>query len=140
MGERAGYRVREGDEVSHILRKQWYTGDDMDLLVTDVVNVLATGHLIGSGRCALRDDLGIGRLSAALFSVVYDAPFDSIEFDTVCDISDHGLYEIEMVEWDHWKVWNYCVAQDGELLRRELLTEAFFEVGKAIGEEIRFVR
>ena len=27
MGERAGYRVRVGNEVSDILRKQWFVGE-----------------------------------------------------------------------------------------------------------------
>jgi len=112
MGNRAGYRVRDGNKTSHILRKQWAI-EDIGHVVKDVAQMLCTtvrGHDdINAGTVALRDDLHIGRLAAAMYSVLYRAPFDSIEVDINCDITNAGLYEIELVEWNFWKVWNYSV-------------------------------
>ena len=53
MGERAGYRCREGQDVSPTLRKQWFCGESkggLENLIRDVADVLSTG--------ALRGDLG----------------------------------------------------------------------------------
>ena len=145
MGDRAGYRVKEGDEVSNLIRKQWQM-DDIKELVTDVAKTLLNEYddeaLIGGGHAALRNDLGIGRLSAALYHVVYEAPFDSIETDPVkCDISDNGLYEIELVEWDYWKVWNYSIGwkdDDRALFDGQLIAEARFTEGKSLSDGMTY--
>ena len=118
MGERAGYRVREKDKVSPILRKQWYIGDDEEViteLITEIAKTLSKGYDkelrdINDGMSALRNDLDIGRLTMAFYSLLYNPPFDSMEFDTDCDIYDHGLYELELIKWNHWKFWNIHIA------------------------------
>ena len=133
MGDRAGYRVREGDEVSNIIRKQWKF-DNIKDVVFDVAETLLNSYgttvTIGCGLAALRDDLGIGRLTAALYHAVYEAPFDSVETDPLgCDIADNGLYEIELVEWNYWKVFNYSIGwkdKDAHLFDRELIAEVRF--------------
>jgi len=132
MGDRAGYRIREGDKVSHLIRKQWKV-DDIKMLVSDVVKTLLTDYdgqgKIGDGSVALRDDLHIGRLTAALYHVVYEPPFDSIETDPHrCDISDNGLYEIELVNWNYWKVHNYSIGWDDDihLFDEHLIAEVWF--------------
>ena len=113
MGNRAGYRIREGDKVSHLIRKQWQY-DDLRWVVTSVAQTLlqtcnGIGD-VGDGSVALRHDLDIGRLTAALYSVAYEPPFDSIRTDPLtCDISDNGLHEIELVDWNHWKIWHYTI-------------------------------
>jgi hypothetical protein len=123
MGERAGYRVRQGKLVSPLLRKQWFIGDgekELKKLVMSVAEKLMSTPYsdeepkIGSGFVALREDLDIGRLVAALYSVLYKPPFDSIEFSTNCDISDHGIYEIELVRWNLWTVNHYSVRWDSK--------------------------
>ena len=150
MGERAGYRVREGNTVSHILRKQWFIGNrrkDIETLVKKVARKLLINDLIkegveeiNSGGIALRHDLYIGRLTASLFSVLYEPPFDSIEHSPDCDISDWGLYEIELVEWNRWVIWHYDVAwNDGELENKEKIAEVTFQSGKMLDDGMHFV-
>ena len=141
MAERAGYRVKRGNWMrSDILRKALYIVDDMDLLVADVANTLANGHVIGSYQGALRNDLGIGRLTAALFSTMYDPPFDSIEFDDGDRIADCGLYEIELVEWNHWKVWHHEIDYTGiKYDTTKLLAEVRFEEGKSVEDGMKFM-
>jgi len=126
MGERAGYRARQGRLVSPILRKQWFLGDsedDLKWLVTEVAKRLLCmtkeykvlgvkgEQIINSGLVALRSDLDIHRLTAALYDAVYTPPFDSIEFTYDCDIGDHGLYEIELKRWNVWVVNHYNVGR-----------------------------
>jgi len=117
MGERAGYRARQGRITSPILRKQWFIGDSEEEL-KDLVGKVALklvedawgDPVINGGGVALRDDLDIGRLTAALYAALYEPPFDSIEFTVDCDIEDHGLYEIELVRWNLWSFNHYKVS------------------------------
>lgn len=145
MGDRAGYRIREGDEVSNLIRKQWQISDIKEL-VSDIAETLLHDYnmqgKINDGFVALRHDLDIGRLTAALYHAVYDQPFDSIETDPVtCDISDNGLYEIELVEWNHWKVWNYAIGwrdDDQDIFDPVLIAEVTFEEGKALSDGMTY--
>lgn len=117
MGERAGYRVKEKDQVSALLRKQWYLGGNSKAIKAFVTNVATTllnsgrdeAARVGDGMIALRNDLDLSRLTAAVYAVSYRAPFDSIETNEACDISDHGITEIELVSWNHWKVNHYNI-------------------------------
>jgi len=141
MGNRAGYRVREGNKTSHILRKQWAI-EDIGHVVKDVAQMLCTtvrGHgVVGAGNVALRNDLHIGRLAAAMYSVLYRAPFDSIATGINCDITDAGLYEIELVEWNVWEVWRYPVhlgaTSPDTLGTARLITIVTFTGGKSVEE------
>ena len=145
MGDRAGYRIKEGDIVSNLIRKQWQI-DDIKELVTDIAKTLLSGYdeqgTIGDGFVALRNDLDIGRLTAALYHVVYEPPFDSIETDPMaCDISDNGLYEIELVERNHWKVFNYSFGWDDNditLFDGLLIAEVTFTEGKSIEDGMKY--
>lgn len=110
MGERIGYRIRDKDGVSDILRKQWM--EDPRLVTQNTWDMLLNGDKVGSGMCALRDDLEIGRGFAALVASNYNAPFDSIEKDIHCDISDHGLIEIDVSQYDNWKIYHIPVNWD----------------------------
>ena len=145
MGLRIGYRIRSGDETSAILRKQW-KNYAIDRIVFGTAKTLMTCFVIrgekpiGSGLCALRSDLDIGRLSAAMYHTVYSPPFDSIETDPLgCDISDNGLFEIELVEWDHWQINHYEIGFDDETLSDpELVAEVRFTEDKPLFEGIDF--
>lgn len=145
MGDRAGYRIKEGDEVSNLIRKQCQF-DDIKEVVTEVAKTLLQGYndeqTIGGGSVALRHDLNIGRLTAALYHVVYEPPFDRIETNPVtCDISDNGLYEIELVEWNYWKVWNYEVGwrnDDPDIFDPVLIAEVWFTEGKTLSDGIEY--
>ena len=146
MGERAGYRVRVGNEVSDILRKQWFVGEskgEIRELIKNVATMLLQEYngigKINSGGVALRNDLDLGRLTASLFATIYTPPFDSIE-KTIWDISDWGLYEIEMVEWNKWIVWNYSVDwEDNSIKDKEKLAEVEFKEGKTLDNGMSFV-
>lgn len=75
---------------------------------------------INDGSLALRYDLDQTRLFPAMISALYQAPFNSIHDSLNCDINDHGIYEIELVEWNHWKINHYDVistAVEGETKR-----------------------
>lgn len=118
MGERAGYRCSEGEKVSPMLRKQWFIGDtkqDLEKFVRRVAEVLMSNEfgeeelVIGDGSVALRNDLGIDRLFPAIVTAIYSPPFDSIYKEMAHDISDHGIYEIEMIKWNEWLVNSYRV-------------------------------
>ena len=58
MGDRAGYRVRDGDEVSNLIRKRWQI-DDIKELVTGVARTLLNsygelakiGSVVNTGWC-----------------------------------------------------------------------------------------
>ena len=90
MGNRAGYRCREGEEVSPMLRKQWSVGntrEQIETFVRKVAKVLMDRETeIGGGAAALRDDLDIGRLFAAMVHAIYSPPFDSINKEISSDI------------------------------------------------------
>jgi hypothetical protein len=121
MGERAAYRVSSKGKSLFMLRKQWYEGssyEELEALVEKVASQLMSGRfslgnkiLIGDGSVALRDDLQIGRLSMAMLTALSDPPFNEVvEADDIhCDINDHGIYEIELVEWNKWCLNNYPV-------------------------------
>lgn len=64
---------------------------------------------INDGSLALRYDLHYDRLFPAMIVALYQAPFNSIETDINCDINNHGIYEIELETWNHWKVNHYDV-------------------------------
>ncbi|MHA1368216.1 MAG: hypothetical protein ACTSRA_00685 [Promethearchaeota archaeon] len=118
MGERAAYRVRDGLAFSHMMRKQWYQGGDKESLKSLIERVICTlnGGALGVGSMifgsALRPDLDIRRLTAAMYNVLYDPPFDSIEYDYNCDIRDHGLFELEILEWNVWAINHYDIQTD----------------------------
>ncbi len=144
MGDRVGYRIREDDKVSHLIRKQWKI-DNIKMLVSDVAKTLLTDYdgqgKIGDGGSALRDDLHIGRLTAALYHVVYNPPFDSIQTDPLsCDISDNGLYEIELVNWNYWKVHNYSIGWDDDihLFDGHLIAEVRFTNSKSLADGMKY--
>ncbi len=150
MGERAGYRCRQGEEVSPIFRKQWFIGDGDEELkgfVTAVAGkLMETTRFDGSEPCiadgdvALRDDLWIGRLFPAMLSVLYDPPFDSVETTTNCDISDHGLFEIELWRWNLWSLNHYDVGfMTGELGEKEILFGVEFVRGKPLKRGVRWL-
>ena len=145
MGDRIGYRIRSGDETSAIMRKQWQDQSIEEITVgvaktLILSNVLGT-DVIGSGLCALRGDLDVGRLAAALYHVVYEPPFDSIETDPLtCDIDDNGLYEIEIVEWNHWNIRHYPINYDDTVLSlSELVAEVRFTEGKSLADGMKYV-
>jgi len=139
MGDRIGYRIRSGDESSAILRKQWQD-QSIEEIIVDVAKTLVWGYEIGSGMCALRSDLDVGRLAAALYHIVYNPPFDSIHTDPLsCDISDRGLYEIEITEWNFWKVWHYTINYDDIVISDpELIAEMRFEDGKPLSDGMTY--
>jgi hypothetical protein len=87
-------------------------------------------------------DRDIGRLTAALYHAVYGPPFDSIETDPLgCDISDNGLYEIELVEWNYWKVWNHSIGwreDDAHLFDAVLIAEVWFTEGKSLSDGMEY--
>lgn len=153
MGERAAYRVKQGDEYSPMMRKQWYVGSshqELTNLITKVASMLASSRFsrrgdvvseIGAGGGALRDDLGWNRLAAALFDVLYDPPFDEIVSagDIHCDINDHGIYEIEMIEWDIWEINQYDVDWNSDTESNSLglmthIATVTFQNGKTLEE------
>ena len=115
MGERAGYRCRMGKSVSPMLQKKRYVGEDkgsIEFFVRDVATVLLTDYLgkerkIGSGRSALRKDLTIDRLFSAMVHTWYEPPFDKICNGVASDISEHEVFEIELLAWDWWAVNHY---------------------------------
>ena len=146
MGDRVGYRIRDGNNVSHLVRKQWQDYA-IDRIVFGTAKTLMTCFVlggektIGSGICALRSDLELGRLSAALYSVCYEPPFDSIETDPLsCNIEDSGLYEIELVKWNHWEVWHYPIEYtDTTLSEPELIAVVHFTEGGTFPEGMDYV-
>jgi hypothetical protein len=147
MGERAGYRVRANNKVSPILRKHWYLGDSKPdikkIVINTCANLMSEYHieLINSGSSALRHDLDFGRLTLAFFNAVYSRPFDSLNEDENCDISDHGLYELEMKEWNRWEFKNYEIDDCCKELRISkpiTICEILIEKDKLIKEGIHF--
>ena len=99
-------------------------------------NISRTEDVIGGGMCALRSDLCLERMSAALYRVAYTPPFDSIEIDPLsCNIEDNGLHEIELVKWDHWKIWHYPIEYtDTTLSEPELIAVVHFTEGGTFPE------
>ena len=111
MGSRIGYCVKSERGRSPILRKQWAGSTEYG--VTDMWKTL--GGNPGGGGQAIRADLDIGRGFAAMVSVFYDPPFNSVQMDTNCDISDNGLIEVDITLYDKWKVYHIEIGwDDGE--------------------------
>lgn len=162
MGERAAYRVKVGTKISPMMRKQWYVGsshDDLRRFIYKVAKLLVyyppsnlyknEESCIGDGCVALRDDLCLdnGRVVAALFNAIYRPPFDSIErYDDVnCDIDDHGIFEIELCEWNVWNLNHYEVLWSYEkkcsrVGVQECLATITFDEGKILddGMHVKF--
>jgi hypothetical protein len=121
MGERAGYRVSDAKgRVSWIVRHQWYYGGEkveLEVVVGKIAGCLMqSSYMMGEkdlkidgGMVALRHDLDIARLFSATVKALGSDCFDSLEADIECDINDHGLYEIELVDWNKWNINHYDV-------------------------------
>ncbi len=122
MGERIGFRVKDKDGVSAIFRQQFMSAPQE--VVENTWNTLLSTrrftdkdytHLeqvilkVGDGSVALREDLDISRAFAALVYSNYEPPFNSIEQNIHCDINDHGLVEIDISDYKHWKVFHYDI-------------------------------
>lgn len=131
MGNRAGYCIRDKDGRSPILRQQWMT--DPAIFTVNTWAVLSTGHKLDEnnnlknvimkpddGSCALRDDLDWTRAFAALVYCTYQAPFDSIHNDIHCDINNNGLFEIDIRDYKHWKVYNIRIDWNQKTGSREI--------------------
>lgn len=152
MGERAAYRVSRNGKSMFMIRKQWYEGSTHEELRTLVTNVAQTlmkdkfglnpntdSILIGGGAVALRNDLGVGRLSMALLLTMSEPPFDEIvEGDNInCDINDHGIFEIELIAWDTWYLNHYPVEYGNEkniLGDKKHLATITFAKGKSLAD------
>lgn len=110
---------------------------------------------INDGGLALRHDLDYTRLFPAMIAALYQAPFNSIHDSINCDINDHGIYEFELVEWNHWKINHYDVistAVEGEtkkgkriykplpdkLGERVTLCEVHFQPGMTLADGTSF--
>ena len=104
VGERIGFCVRDETGRSQIFRQQWMT--EPETAVMNTWNTLGGTTSIGSGGQALRADLDIGRAFAALVYSNYLPPFNSIQDTINCDINDHGLVEIDITQWDSWKIYH----------------------------------
>ena len=112
-----------------MIRKQWYEGSTHNELKTLIERV--AGNLmvqryasfnkesvnIGGGLVALRDDLGIGRLSMALLNALSEPPFDEVveADDYNCDINEHGIFEINMLTWDTWELNHYNLPYETDI-------------------------
>jgi hypothetical protein len=101
-------------KTSPIYRMQWYLGDDPGTLqhaTLALVNRL-TGNAreqVGSGLGALRGDLKYDRLwpnFLITLGILNGSPYNSIHEDVNCDISDHGLFTLRVVEWKDW-MWEW---------------------------------
>ena len=149
MGERTAYRVKSNHETTPSLRKQWgyYKTEELKKIIIGCAKVLCTfdgigEEKIGSGFTALRHDLEFvpGRLFLALCYVIGKTPFDEIT-NKPTDISDHGLFEIEIKKWNHWIIWHYDVKfEDNSIIensKRKVL-EVEFEAGKPVEKGIKF--
>jgi hypothetical protein len=118
MGSRIGYCVEDSKGRSHILRKQWMSS------IEDGVNVM--WHMLGGkpddGSQAIRNDLDIGRGFAACVVSFYSPPFDSIEKNTNCDISDNGLIVIDIKDFKSWEIYHIKIRwEDGKEDRTTLI-------------------
>ena len=152
MGERAAYRVKSKYEISPSLRKQWgpcRTESLIEIIINCVKILLNCDEdvldevKIGDGFTALRDDLedSPGRLFLALCYTLAEPPFDEITNEPA-DISDHGLFEIEIKKWNHWIVWHYNVKwKDDSIIKgsKRKVLEVKFEKGKTIKDGMKFL-
>jgi len=156
MGEGGAYRVRCKDWVSPYLRQQWccYTTSEWKQAIVNIAKILCSTSLgkifkedvIGSGVVALREDLehAPGRLFLALVVRFAHLPFDEIT-NQPYDIADHGIFEIEIVKWNHWILWHYDVdfeIDKGEYIvedSKEKVLEIVFEEGKPVEKGHKFL-
>lgn len=151
MGERSAYRAREGEKTGPMFRRQWYVGDspeDIENLVRGIAENLMDSRYedseINSGGNALRHDLFLGRLNTALFGALYDSCFQSMVCGTPTDISNHGIYEIELIEWNHWAVNHIPVHWDSDegetVMERQTqpLAEVWFTSGEPLEKGMEF--
>jgi len=114
MGSRIGFRFKQGITKSQILRQQWRC--DIQEAVTKTWDTLGGEH-VSQGSFALRDDLDIGRAFACFVYCNYQAPFNSIEKDSDCDIVDNGLIEINIDDYKHWDIFHIEIGNWNELSR-----------------------
>ena len=150
MSENAGYVCRNSNgERSPMLRKQWFIGNEEEIIrnfVLGTAKVLMSGYSdggkkIGSGTTALRNDLDIDRLFAAMVKTIYNQPFDSIYAGIAPDIANNGIYEIEMLDWNLWNINNYSVESH---LKKDIIGEkkilgvASFGEGKMLNDGFKF--
>ncbi len=145
MGDSVGYRIKEGGNVSNLIRTQWMACEIKET-VTDIARALLDRYggcgVIGDGSVGLRNDLSIGRMTSALYHVVRTAPFDRIETDPMeCDITDNGLYEIELIRWNYWKVFQYPIpigTPDASAIKKRMVAAVMFTEGKTLDDGMNY--
>jgi hypothetical protein len=143
MSESAGYRCRWKENISPMLRKQYFIGRNNKILkdfIFDTAKVLVGDtNIIGSRLEALRGDLYIDRLFGAMVYVLYKPPFDGIFEGDAPDIEDFGIYEIEMLKWNKWNLNNYSSGyMDLEDDKTTILHAVFIE-GETLEKGLKFV-
>lgn len=69
-------------------------------------------------QSAIRDDLNRSRGFAGLVATIYSAPYDSIHENTNCDIADNGLIEIDISDFNHWKIYHYEVGNWSKIMQK----------------------
>lgn len=147
MASRAAYRTKKDGEIGVYLRKQNYAGrskQDMRAWVKAVARNLSSGKEVGDGAQALRHDLNISRLNSALIRSLLDPPFDEVHKNKAPDISQNGIFEIEVVEWNRWKVNHVPVDRingEGEHIEEERqmeVAEITFEENKKLPDAANF--
>jgi len=121
VGSRIGYCVRKANKRSQIFRKQWK--QSISFVVQNMWDLLSLKKKELGGMQAIRDDLGIERAFAALVVSAYTPPFDSIEEDTGCDITDNGLITIDISDYKDWKIYHSDVDFYGELVNETLIAK-----------------
>jgi hypothetical protein len=128
MGERIGFRIKDGDKTSQIYRQQWMS--DPNEVVTKTWNTLLSKRKynwkakpltfkielgkVDDGDIAIRQDLDIGRAFAALVYSNYEPPFESIRDTIQCDINDHGLITIDITNYKNWVITQTDINYDFE--------------------------
>ena len=142
MGERIGYCVRDPNGRSPIFRKQWMIEPETvvkltwDKLLTTMSfegdEFKEVKRNVGDGSIALREDLTKSRAFAALVNTIYSPPFDSIHTDINCDINDHGLIEIDVSEYNNWKIYHIPIPyneddKEGDKVLYATMSEAGFK-------------
>ena len=111
MGSRGGFRTKDkSGKFSQILRQQ-----RIGLVEEGVTEMWwLLGGKPGDGGQAIRDDLDNGRAFAALVASFYKQPFNSIEDSTLCDISDNGLFTVDVSDFAKWKIIHTEIGWQGE--------------------------
>lgn len=129
--------------TSPIYRMQWFLGDEpgaLQHITLALVNRL-TGNAkerVGSGMGALRGDLKYDRLwpnFLITLGTLNDSPYNSVQDDTNCDISDHGLFTLRVVEWKDWMwEWNKVTWDSTKIGKAIPLLRTVFTENKGILE------